>query len=88
MSIYTTLRLPTPLKVTRWGPGSRVGSFSSDDDCDEDDDDVGIADGMLGDRRAGARDSPRFVDAQVLVTLQVGHPRVCMPGCLMEWQTR
>lgn len=56
LSAFATLRLPTPLKATRWGP----------DSCPEDpfgDRDVSVL--------AGEEDRSGFVDSQTLVTLQV-----------------
>ncbi|CAM9455296.1 unnamed protein product [Ectocarpus fasciculatus] len=58
LSAFATIRLPTPLKATRWGP----------DSCPEDpfgDRDVSVF--------AGEEDRSGFVDSQTLVTLQVRH---------------
>ncbi|CAM9568260.1 unnamed protein product, partial [Ectocarpus sp. 13 AM-2016] len=58
LAAFATLRLPTPLKATRWGPDSYPEDPFGDRDVS-----------MF----AGEEDRPAFVDAETLVTLQARH---------------
>lgn len=65
---YATLRLPTPLKVTRWGPAPEnksSGTSSRSSLMDEEGLDA------LEESTHDARGDAKFEDTQVLVTLQV-----------------
>lgn len=69
LTVYATVQLPTPLKVTRWGP-PREGSDLKEG--------PGPSSGLgcdymcYGDEVKGSQESTAlFVDTQVLVTIQV-----------------
>lgn len=73
-SVYATLRLPTPLTVTKWGPTSEMVEASQGDIM------LGGDKGVFRGGAARAQESVSFVDAQVLVTLQVRYMVGTMTG--------
>lgn len=75
--MYATFRLPTPLKVTRWGPSLEEvdaypeGRTQRGIEGDEKTRSLGPRSNVAGEGPENARRRSSFVDAQFLVTLQV-----------------
>ena len=67
LTVYATVQLPTPLKITRWGPLHEGGNHKEDSGPSYGKD-YGIC---CGDELRGIQGPTAFVDSQVLVTIQV-----------------